>query len=52
VSCADVRVFDGGKAACNEKMWSVLEEFGEREVDWFTVTGLNSVDVAFYSEDE
>lgn len=52
VSCADVRVFDGGKVTCNVKMQSVLEEFGEREVDWFTVTGLNSVDVAFYSEDE
>lgn len=52
VSCSDVRVFDGGKATCNVKMQSVLEEFGEREVDWFTVTGLNSVDVAFYSEDE
>lgn len=52
VSCADVRVFDGGKATCNVKMQSALEEFGEREVDWFTVTGLNSVDVAFYSGDE
>lgn len=44
VSCADVRVFDGGKVTCNVKM--------QREVDWFTVTGLNSVDVELYSEDE
>jgi hypothetical protein len=47
VSCADVRVFDGGKATCNVKMQSLA-----REVDWFTVTGLNSVDVELYSEDE
>lgn len=30
VSCTDVRVFDGGKATCNVKMQSALEEFGER----------------------
>lgn len=53
VNFSDVRIFEEGKKGFREeKTWDIIDELGEREVDWFTVTGLNSVDVAFYSEDE
>lgn len=50
-NCTDVRIFEEGKKGFREEnIREILHELGDREVDWFTITGSTSVAVSLYKE--